>query len=275
MPASPERRGWIDPDHVAAYALATNDPNPRHLAGQVVPPVFTVALLLPTFISSEPDRSVVVRGAKGGVHAQQDIRFLGDLRPGDDVHWTTEEHSARQTKAGVLTTRRIVVTDPDGRPLVEHLWSSMHIGGTIDAPIGPDLPDHTFPERARDRPLARWTTEITRDQGFRFAGVSGDHNPHSMDDRSARREGFPRKILQGLATISICSGAVVALVADGETTRLRRLAARVNAPTVVGQELVVEMFDAGTTDDGLRVVAFEASAGGRTVIRNGRAELAT
>ena len=171
-------------------------------------------------------------------------------------------------------TQQLLVRTEAGVPLVEHLWSTLHIGGTIDADLGPRLADHTFPPSARSRPIRSMTFDVTVDQGFRYAGASGDRIGHSIDDEIARSEGYPGKLVQGMCSFAMCSGAVVA-IAGGDPARLRRLAGRFARPLFPNQQLVVECYDGGRTDDGLQIVVFEAQAGGETVIRHGWAELAT
>lgn len=267
--------GRVDEDAAMAYALATNDPNEAYLTGGAVPPLFTVSLINASFVDAS-QRSVppgAVRGARTGVHAQHDMRFVNPVRPGMAVQWRTTAHSARQTAAGAMVTQRIVVSDLEGATLVEHLWSSIHIGGTIDADLGPRLADHTFPPEARERPLGVHAVDVTADQTFRYAGVSMDHSPHCVDDEAARREGFPGKILQGLCTFAMCSGAVVKIGAHGDPHRLRRLAGRFSAPMFPRRQLAVAVYDAGLTEDGARALAFEATSNGVTVVKHGRAEL--
>lgn len=272
---SPLYHGRVDVDAAAAFALATNDANPRYLNGDAVPPMFTAALVLPSLWASEQhsgdgDR---VEGDRGSVHGEQDTFFRGDVRPGTALRWRASTYSARQTKGGALVTKRILVTDDEGAPLVEHFWSNFHIGGSIAAERGPDRPDHTFPEEARARRHGSRTIVVVRDQAYRYAGVSGDRAGHALDDEIARSEGYPSKILQGMCTFSLCSAAMVDLGAGGDVSRLRRLAGRFSAPAFPSKDLVVTAYDAGTTTDGLVALAFEAVQDGVTVIKHGRAEL--
>jgi acyl dehydratase len=189
------------------------------------------------------------------------------------LQWSAEFYGAKQTRGGVLSAHRFLVSDGDGAPLVEHYWSNFHIGGRIDADLGSPLPEHTFPVAARGRPAGSQTLTVDRDQAFRYAGVSGDHAGHALDDEIARREGYPSKILQGMCTFGMCSGAVVNVAADGDPDRLRRLAGRFSAPAFPRQELVVELYDAGRTEEGGRALAFEARQGEVIVIKHGRVEL--
>jgi acyl dehydratase len=166
-----------------------------------------------------------------------------------------------------------VVTDTHGAPLVAHFWSSFIIAATIDRDLGSAAPDHTFPEEARMHPFGSQTVAVDRDQAFRYAGVSGDHAGHAIDDAIARQEGYPSKILQGMCTFGLCSGAVVDMGAGGDTSRLRRLAGRFSAPAFPGRDLVVTLYDAGSTPEGARALPFEATQDGVTVIKHGLAEL--
>ncbi|MGD9797746.1 MAG: MaoC/PaaZ C-terminal domain-containing protein [Acidimicrobiia bacterium] len=264
----------IDGDHAAAYALATNDPNPAYLDGGIVPPVFTVSLGLP--LLHEANQLGVpagaVRGATGGVHGQHDLLLHRTLRAGDFVRVTGTMHGAYNTKGGAITTVRILVAGEDGEPYVEHLWSSFHIKGELDE-VGPPLADHSFPEEARSASLGALVVPVERDQSFRYAGSSTDHAPMHVHDESARRVGFPSKFMQGLCTFAMCSRGVVQLGADGDPTRLRRMAARFASPVFPGNELEVSVYDAGRTVDGGRQLAFEAVSADKMVIRHGRAEL--
>lgn len=272
--------GRVDADAAAAYALATNDPNPCYQSGKAVPPLFSSSLIERSLVEAQTiaaEEGAVV-GHRAGVHAEHDVTYHAPLLPEMPCRWRSTMRSARQTKAGAMVTLDVEIVDLDDRPLIRHLWSSMYVGGSfcdgaLGENAGPDLADHEFPEAARDVVLAEVRVPVDRDQTFRYGGVSGDRPPHSMDDALARAEGFPRKIVQGQCTFAMCSGAIVAHAAGGDPERLRRLACRFSRPLSPGTELTVVLHDAGVTEGGLRAVAFEAYADGVAVIRHGRAEL--
>ncbi len=267
--------GRIDADAAIAYALATNDPNPIYGEGGAVPPLYTVSLILPAYLAANAQclEPGAIEGVRGGVHGEHDVYFHEPARPGMPVKWTAHTHCAKQTPAGVMVTQRVLVSDEHDAPLVEHFWSTLYLGGTIRTEAGPDLADHTFPESARARPIGSHVFTTSGDQTFRYAGASTDHAVIHIDDEAARRAGFPRKFLQGLCTFAMCSGAVVKVGADGDPTRLRRLACRFSSPVFPREELAVDVYDAGETADGGRALAFEASSAGAMVIKHGRAEL--
>lgn len=267
-------RGWVDEDAVAAFALATNDPNPRYLAGEAVPPLFTAGLILGAHqeAAHRAMELTAVSGFTGSVHGQHDVHFHGPIRPGTELGWRAGFHGAVQTRGGVLVTIRVEVADVDG-PVVEHYWSNLFTGGTIERDLGEPAPGHSFPEPARDHPVASRPVRIDRDQAFRYAGVSGDHAGHALDDSVARSEGYPGKILQGMCTLALCSGAVVDAVAGADPGRLLRFAGRLAAPTFPRRDLTLRLYDAGITAAGDRALAFEAVQDGVTVVRHGRAEV--
>jgi acyl dehydratase len=267
--------GRIDPGAAIAFALATNDPNGVYLTGEAVPPLYTVSLLQPAFAASA--RQSVDPGAikdqKSTVHGEHDVFFWKPVRPGVAVRWRATSHSAKRTPAGVLVTQRLLVTDSENVPLVEHFWSRLHVGGSLEEDQGPELPDHLFRPESRQSPLGQCSFALTADQPFRYAGVSTDDAPIHVDDEAARRAGFPMKILPGLCTLAMCSGAVVKLAGGGDPDRLHRLAGRFAAPVFPRRELEVEIYDAGVSPDGLAVFSFEATSDDAIVIKHGRAEL--
>jgi acyl dehydratase len=270
--------GRIDEDAVAAFALATNDHNHLYQQGAAVPPLFTAAVLRESNWGEQRAGHYrvrkLIRRARGSVHGEHDIYYHGPVKTDMPLQWKfTLPYSARQTRGGVLVAQRIVMCDGAGAPVVEHLWSTFYIGGTIAREVGPPLPGHRFPEEARAHPLGRGTVHVDRDQAFRYAGISGDHAGHAMDDEIAHREGYPSKILQGMCTFGLSSGVLVDLAAGGDPARLRRLACRFSAPAFPLQDLTVHLYDCGRTQEGGRALVFEATQQDRTVIKHGRLEL--
>ncbi len=267
--------GNIDPDATYAYARATNDVNERYATGERVPPLFTSSLLYDSWFVAHQQGTAraVITDYRGGVHGEHDVFYLAPIRPGMMVRWRAEPRSAIQTKSGTVLTVGLLITDSDGLPLVEHLWSSYYIGGRATNEFGPDLPGHTLPEGTRTSASQSKSLFVDRDQGFRYAGASGDRVAHAIDDVKAQAEGYPGKIMQGMCTLAMCSGAAVDLFAGGDPDLLLRLACRFAAPTRPNHELIVEFRDAGRNEQGGRVVVFEALQNHVKVIKNGWVEL--
>jgi acyl dehydratase len=276
FPDADPTRCHIDADAVYAFARATNDDNERYLRGDAVPPPYTAQFVLGARIFSltttTPEPEII--GPPYSLHGEHDIFFHRPVLPGMDLRIEKEFVGAQQKASGVVTVSRFVFTDEAGVPLVEHYWSNFYVGGRIASETGTLAPDHTFTDAARQHPIGSATVTVERDQTYRYAGVSHDHAPHAIDESAARREGYPAKIMQGMCTFSLCSAALVDLVADGDPDRVRRLAVRFSAPAFAGRDFDVDAYDAGTTMEGHRSIAFEAIQGDVKVMTHGRVDVA-
>lgn len=265
---------YVDADAVLAYALATNDPNELCSTGAKAAALVTAPHVVGAFIQTNgkafPEGTVT--GGRGAVHGMHDVHFYAPLELGSTVRVEGRRYAVKQTPAGVSVTSDLRVLNQDGKLLLRHFWTGMIIGGQTSQEVGENPPEHSFPEEARENPIGSFTFDVTRDQGFRYGGASGDRNGHAIDDSIAQSEGFPRKIVQGLCTFAMCSGAVVKLIGDGNPDNLSRIAGRFSSPMFPGSTLTVDVFDAGRNEAGGRKIAFEATSNGVIVVKHGRAE---
>jgi acyl dehydratase len=189
------------------------------------------------------------------------------------LHTTADRYAVVVSKGGMNVFNRLMSVDDDGEPVLEQYWSTMNVGETTGGSQGPTMPDHTFPEEARSSLVGTMTLTTTRDQTFRYAGASGDRATIHVNDHLAARMGQPSKFLQGALTLGLTSRALVALAAEGDPRRVRRVAVRFSSYTFPCQDIEVSLYDAGPTAEGLHGYAFEAVSGGRTVLRHGRVEV--
>jgi acyl dehydratase len=263
--------GTIDPDRAKAYAAATNDDNPAYTSGKYAPPVFGV---VPTW---EANGSAVVdmippEALLMIVHGEQDMWFHQPLVPGTKLSTTGTPISIRVGSSGTRLTARLDSADGDGKPVME-IYVTTFIRGMSDGESGgPDKPDHTFPESARDKKVGEFTVHVDDDQTYRYAEASGDNMPIHLDENVAKSVGLPGIIAHGLCTMAMCSQAIVKTVADSDPARVKRLAVRFAKNVFPGNDVVVSIYDAGTSD-GRKVYAFEAHSDGQLVVSNGRAEV--
>ena len=106
----------------------------------------------------------------------------------------------------------------------------------------------------------------------RYAGASGDFNPIHIDEEFAKQVGLPGRILHGLYTMAQVARAQTE--AAGGPDKLQRLAVQFRGMGLPEQEITVS----GTVRevrDGVAVVDTVAEQGGKQIIRNAEAELAT
>ena len=264
----------IDAARAQDYAAATNDDNPAYSSGKVAPPVFGVvptweAMGLAVGDVVPPEALMFI------VHGEQDMHFHQPLVPGTELSTTSEAFSVRVGGSGTRFTIKVHSDDAEtGEPVLTQ-YVTMFIRGMSDGESGgPDKPGHDFPEAARADAAGELSVHVDDDQTYRYRDASGDQMPIHVDEDFAKSVGLPGIIAHGLCTMAMCSQAVVKTVADGDPTRLRRLAVRFATNVFPGNDVVTSIYDAGTTDDGAKAYAFEATSNGDVVIKNGRAEVA-
>jgi acyl dehydratase len=268
-----ERRGpfpgRLDADLVQRYAAATRDPSPAVQAGSAVPPV---AIVTQIWEAQNEGRTASVsqslqRAATGGVHGEHEVVLHRPIEPGEPLRIFVEGQGARPAGRNSLVTLRYTALDADDAVVAEQWWTTVYLGVTCD-PVGAPAPDHAFPDDARARPIDTYTVDVDTDMARRYAEVSGDWSAHHFEVAAARQSGFDRLFLHGLCTMALCAQGVVQLVADGDPSRVRRVAVRFASPTFLGEQLHVRLYDAGALG-----CAFEADSAGASVIAHGRAEL--
>ena len=106
----------------------------------------------------------------------------------------------------------------------------------------------------------------------RYAGASGDFNPIHIDEEFAKQVGLPGKILHGLYTMAQVARAQTE--AAGGPEKLKRLAVQFRGMGLPEQEITVSGV-VREVRDGVAMVDTVAEQGGKQIIRNAEAELAT
>jgi acyl dehydratase len=261
--------GTVDGDLLRRWAAATRDPNPLVARGAAVPPVALVTLLWDAlqagFATLLPES--VRNSSKGGVHGEHDIVVHRPLVPGEALRTWVDGYGARRRGRNLVITLRYRTFDDDDALVAEQWWSTVLMQAEGE-PVGDEPADHTLTDALRERPLGR--TAIPTDQAMTraYAEVSGDWSEHHFSVEAARRSGFDQPFLHGLCTMAACTHGVQSVAGIDDPSSVRRVAVRFASPVFVGDEVEVEVFDAGTG-----AFAFEATAGGAAVIRNGLLEL--
>jgi acyl dehydratase len=261
----------IDPERAKAYAAATNDDNPAYASSKYAPPVFGV---VPTWSTMglavadvvPPEALMLI------VHGEQDMHLSQPLVPGRLLRNDAEAYSVRVGGSGTRFTIKVTSVDNETDEKVLEQYVTMFIRGMSDGESGgPDKPDHTFPDDARQRKVGELTVHVDDDQTHRYSQASGDMMPIHLDDNMAKSVGLPGIIAHGLCTMAMTSQAVIKTVADGDPGRLTRLAVRFSKNVFPGDDVTTTIYEIGSG-----AYAFEAtSSRGDLVISNGRAEIAS
>ena len=265
----------LEPERTVAYAAATNDDNPAYVSGEYAPPVFGV---VPVFEAMGAASAGLIPSdyLMFIVHGEQDMHFHQPLRPGTSLSTTVTPYAARVGGSGTRVVMKTESSDASsGEPVLTQYFTIFVRGMSDGESAGPDKPNHDFPEDARSRPVGDpYVIHVDDDQTYRYRDASGDQMPIHVDDAFAKTVGLPGIIAHGLCTMAMCSQAVVQSAAGGDPARLKRLAVRFASNVFPGNDVEVQLYDAGTTADGAKAYAFEATSKGDVVIKHGWAEVA-
>jgi acyl dehydratase len=248
----------VDGERSVAFAEAIGDHHPAHLDGRQAPPLFIV---VPTFdlVVRTLAEAVGDVPLSGGVHGEEDIRVHQPLGAGMRLDAVGAVHSVRVRPSGTRIAIRVEVVDGDGRPVVEHLWTTFLRGAELGESAGPAPPDHELTDGHRLVAARHVAVPVPDDVTWRYAEASGDLSPFHTDPAAAQAAGFPTIILHGMCTLGL---AVAAL--DPVANRVAVRFARAAHP---GHPLELSVHDLG---DGVQV--FEATSQGVPVLTNGRLE---
>jgi acyl dehydratase len=274
--AAPPRIGpfdaTIDAAYASRYAAALRADNAHYRDGTAVSPLAIAARIFPgqwaAMDSVVP--SALARPPRGGVHGAHDVHFFRPVEVGEQLATYVERYSARPAKNNARVVTRHLTVDAAGQPVVEQLWTTVLFDTTCE-PSGPDAPEHTFPEDARDRPALTLEVMVDEEMTGLYAEVSQDFSAHHFDLEAARASGFDRLFVHGLCTMGLCAEAAVSGPAHGDPHRIQRVAVRFSSPAFLGEALRIEMFDAGPA--GYAFEAAGAAGAGPKVITHGRVEL--
>lgn len=274
---------WTDPvdlaverDHLAAYAAATDDDIPAHVAGDVAPPVFAVLAAWGTAFPLLLD--VIGEALKArSLHGEQDIHYHRPIEPGMVLRTRAVLVGAAPTSRGAVTvTARAHSETPDGQPLLDQYTTLVVRDLPLSGPVG-----HLPPARVVDptdvsaEPIGTRTRALAPDQTERYAAASGDHEQVHLDPEVAKASGFPGVINHGNCTFAIASRHVLAAACDDEVRRLRRLAVRFSAPVLLDERITTSVHTAGHRNGSALFAWGAVLSDGRGCLSSGYAEVAS
>ena len=256
----------VERERTIAYAEATNDTHPAHVAGELAPPVFSI---VPVFQTIAP----VVMGIVPGeivmrvVHGEQDFTWHQPVVPGQTLLTRAAAVGVHGRSSGVVVVGKAETTLEDGTPVVDQYMTSFFRGASLDVHEGEEPPDHSA-ERGAE--LATVEHAYDPDQTQRYSEASGDPMPIHLDDDFAKAMGLPGIIVHGLCTMAFCSRAVIETACPDDPSRLKRLAVRFAKIVQPSETVTHTLWDGGSGQ-----VAFETvSSSGGVAIKDGLAEVA-
>jgi len=271
---SPDGEFKVDAERSSAYAAATNDPIPAHRDGELAPPVFAVVPVWDTMslaMASITPQEYLLQV----VHGEQDMRWHRPLKPGDVLMSRAAPIGVHVKPSGTTVVVKMESRDERGELVVEQYSTTFFRGISEGDSAGEPPPEHKLSGSVKSSdPVATVTQKMDDDQTFRYAEASGDHMPIHLDEEIAKSVGLPGIIIHGLCTMAFTSWAVITSVADGDPTRLRRLAVRFSRPVLPGQEITARIWKVDERD-GVATYGFETiNPDGHVVVKDGLAGVA-
>lgn len=128
------------------------------------------------------------------------------------------------------------------------------------------LPKTTVSTRP-DRPADANYSHPTLEQQALIYRLTGDLNPLHFDLETAKRVGFNRPILHGMASFGIAAWSVLRALGHANADDLSHISCRMSAPVFPGSTLKTRVWSEG------KLIWFETESDGRLVLTNGRAAL--
>ncbi|RAH99780.1 3-alpha,7-alpha,12-alpha-trihydroxy-5-beta-cholest-24-enoyl-CoA hydratase [Acuticoccus sediminis] len=204
------------------------------------------------------------------VHGEQSVRIVRPLPTEATLKAKTVVADViDKGKGGLIVTERTIVDAATGEPFATVRQSAFARGqgGFGRAQTTPPLAAQEMPERAPDRSV---TLATSPGQALIYR-LSGDYNPLHSDPASARRSGFDRPILHGLATFGIACRALMLTLCGNDPARVRGQDGRFSSPVFPGEAIAVDMW---SLEPGVAAYTARVPARDATVLTNGRFEYA-
>lgn len=176
------------------------------------------------------------------VHAEQGLILHKPLPPEADVIGQSRVVSVIDKgaeKGALVTYERRIFESGSGDHLCTITQVMMARGdGGFGGPSGPAINPPVLPDRVADK-----VCDLITSPGMALLyRLNGDWNPLHSDPVVARKAGFERPILHGLATWGVAHRAVLHEVLDYESDKVASIFGRFTAPVYPGETLRTEMW---------------------------------
>lgn len=269
----PIRHSYSERDAIL-YALGVGLPQDALAAAELDFLVEDRLKVLPTFAVTLASPGMWVRDPDLGIdwvkllHAAQAATFHRPLPPKADVVGEARVkslHDRGADKGSVCILER-TIRDADSGVTYCTLEQTIFLRGNggFGGDPAPRSPLPAMPDRVPDAVASVATSQ----RAALIYRLSGDLNPLHADPDVARKAGFPKPILHGLASYGTAGAIVLRHFCDGDPVRLKSLSLRFAGIVMPGDVLDIAMWREGDT------VLFTVKVGDRTVIDQGVARVA-
>jgi len=227
----------VSPESIEEYAAASRIDNPQHRVGpdQVPPPIYPVVVGMPKMVAIATDPELQLENPLMIVHGEEDILHHRAMRPGEALVFTPELESVEDKGKGATYVAKVTAAAPDGEVVNEQRATIFVRGAGSGEPR--ESGAKPSPPPPRNEVVGSFTKHVDEGMPPEYADASGDHNPIHLDESVATSVGLPGVINHGLGTLSIVSGGLVDLLADGDAARVRRIRVRFTDMVIPGSDL--------------------------------------
>ena len=247
-------------------ALFTDESRPE---GILAPPMFAVKYAGTSIVNAFFDSEFNVNFSRL-VHGEQEIEWLGPVKPGDTITTVLKIGSVEEKSSGELFTTESNSKNQNGETVVRMI-STFFIRGEKTGGAQKKPAEEAPPER--DYAFTQ-DMKVKENQTYIYAEGSGDHNPIHVDPEFAKKVGLPGIILQGLCSMAFCFKAVQDGGCDKDPLRIRRMRVRFAKPVLPLDTITTRAWVQEDTEGGVVVLGFDAvNQRGDVVIKNGMAEV--
>jgi len=208
------------------------------------------------------------------VHATHDLIIHRGAQPGDKLTTRATVVGIERRKPGAFQVLKLDTVDAAGKPVCTTWQGGLFRGVAVtgedrfatDAPEAPRVVEVAAPRAAARVSILALAAHV-------YTECARIWNPVHTDTAVAARAGLPGLILHGTATLALAVSRVLALEAENEPQRVRRVAGRFSAMVLMPSEITVRVLSREKTRDG-EVVRFDVlNAEGKLAVQNGLIEL--
>jgi acyl dehydratase len=277
--SSEPRVAEIDPRWSMAYAAALDDLMPCYMdtrASQqfIAHPMFPVCFEWPVVVAMGQrlqGKGMMADEFRRGVHANHDVTIHRPVRPPEKLTTRATVVAVERRKPGAYQVTRLETIDESGALVCTSMYGSIYRGIDVtgedkplavktDLPHANDTPKH---------PRAEAKVHVDGGLAHTYTECAQIWNPIHTDIKIAREAGLPALILHGTATLALAVSRIVHSEADGDPSRVGRIAGRFSGMVLMPSDITVRTL-AREPFGGVDIIHFDVlTQNGEPAISNG------
>ncbi len=241
-------RKTVDWRETTSYAAGVGDENPRYLDdtipdGLVAPPLFAVALSWPivTDLANQLGDAIPPETLTGMVHKSERLVFHRPIRPGDTVTLSGQVSAISPHRAGTYIALQLQASNQQQQPLFTETMGALLRGVSC---LGKErfMPNFAPIKTPDFSESPSWENEwqIPRTLPFVYDACSDITFPIHTSKGFAKAVGLPDILLQGTATLALCSKELIDKLGKGQPENLLEISCEFKQMIVPGGSIAFQ-----------------------------------